>query len=263
MKKAEYFSRLISLMGQRINRALDAARSPSYKKSNKAAAHCSGFVALNKYINSMKALKALCVIYSVGLVFHLPPQTRGYMFSLTPLVLFGTFALVIMPVLLSRDKRTILWLIAVAVITFIIEALGVESGLIFGKYSYGSVLGPGIFGVPYSISLNWVTVIYGSIGIVLLFCRKPWAVLMISPILAVLFDFLLEYVAIVFNYWNWQGKEVPLRNYTAWWAVSVLSAVFFFVFKARVHGILPSAHFAIQFVYFFLLRLWFTAAASY
>ena len=48
----------------------------------------------------------------------------------------------------------------------IAEILGVNYGLIFGKYDYGDNLGLKLLGVPLLIGLNWVvlTFICGSIS---------------------------------------------------------------------------------------------------
>ena len=48
---------------------------------------------------------------------------------------------------------------------FIIEALGVYTGMIFGQYHYGATLGPKLLDVPLVIGANWLTLIY-SAGII-------------------------------------------------------------------------------------------------
>ena len=42
------------------------------------------------------------------------------------------------------------------VIGLVTEIIGVNTGLLFGTYSYSSILGPKLFNVPLIIGLNWV-----------------------------------------------------------------------------------------------------------
>ncbi len=48
------------------------------------------------------------------------------------------------------------------VISFIMEELGVRTGLIFGPYHYSDMLGPKVSNVPVLIPLGWFMMIYPS-----------------------------------------------------------------------------------------------------
>jgi putative membrane protein len=71
----------------------------------------------------------------------------------------------------------------------------------------------------------------------------------------VLFDFVMEPVAIALSYWTWQAASIPWQNYAAWFAIATLSALAFNLFKLRVETRLPLAYVAIQLVFFLVLRL--------
>jgi putative membrane protein len=47
-------------------------------------------------------------------------------------------------------------------IGFITEWIGVNTGMLFGQYTYGSVMGWGLGGVPFTIGCNWFVVVYAS-----------------------------------------------------------------------------------------------------
>ena len=38
----------------------------------------------------------------------------------------------------------------------------------------------------------------------------------------VMYDILLEPVAIRFDFWQWENVLVPLQNYVAWWLISLV-----------------------------------------
>ena len=48
---------------------------------------------------------------------------------------------------------------------FIIEVLGVQTGVLFGAYSYGDPLGFKVFDVPLLIGVNWLILSFSSLGI--------------------------------------------------------------------------------------------------
>ncbi|MFN2335752.1 MAG: carotenoid biosynthesis protein, partial [Bacteroidales bacterium] len=57
-------------------------------------------------------------------------------------------------------RQVILTGIAIAVTSFLIEAVGVNTGRIFGTYTYGKALGPALWNTPVIIGLNWFLLIY-------------------------------------------------------------------------------------------------------
>jgi putative membrane protein len=61
------------------------------------------------------------------------------------------------------NAKTIIIFSVIAILAFIVEALGVKTGNIFGQYSYGNNLGPAVAGTPLLISVNWLMLIYCSI----------------------------------------------------------------------------------------------------
>ena len=63
-------------------------------------------------------------------------------------------------------KQEILSILLIFFIGMLAEGLGVNYGLIFGKYDYGNNLGFKLFGVPFLIGINWImlTIISGSIA---------------------------------------------------------------------------------------------------
>jgi bisanhydrobacterioruberin hydratase len=103
---------------------------------------------------------------------------------------------------------------------FIIEALGVYTGMIFGQYHYGATLGPKLLDVPLVIGANWLTLIYSAGIIANQWHRSHWIKALLAAGMVVAIDMLIEPVAIRLDFWSWVGGSIPLQNYVAWYIVS-------------------------------------------
>ena len=116
---------------------------------------------------------------------------------------------------------------AVATLGYAVEVLGVNTGFPFGDYTYGSALGVKLFATPLLIGLNWVVLIYtfSSVVNVLLSKSSKWLQAAASATWLMLFDVLVEPVAIALDFWQWENVTVPLENYLAWWALSLIFSV--------------------------------------
>ncbi len=207
----------------------------------------------------------LAILFGVGAAGHLIPATLPLMLFLTPGFGLVTGALVAAPAVVIGKGRFLMWMAGTYVFTFWAEAAGVATGQIFGEYTYGPTLGWAWRGVPLLIAFNWVLVVHGafclsgravpsSLGI----WRKPGIVLA-TGVVAVIFDFLMEPVAIRLDYWRWAGDAVPLQNYVAWFAIAVLSAIFHPQVACNSRemcsaGRLAGVYVVLQMVYFLTLR---------
>ena len=143
----------------------------------------------------------------------------------------------------SEKNKSFYTFFAIAFLTGIgVEMIGVNTGLLFGDYEYGWVLGPKLLGVPYIIGMNWFMVmyavgnttirIYNKINIRIDTVKKSWKIwgsVIDGAIIAVFFDWLMEPVAIELGFWKWGGSgNIPLFNYWSWFAVS---ALLLFIFR--------------------------------
>ena len=98
------------------------------------------------------------IMFTVGVIGHSISHTLDLMVFLTPFFLLGMGIFVIHSDILGKNHKFLIFLIITYVITFSIEALGVETGLVFGDYVYGTTLGFHVIGVPLVIGFNWVLV---------------------------------------------------------------------------------------------------------
>jgi len=161
-------------------------------------------------------------IYFFGIIFLIIPQTRELAIILSPLMLLLTGFYCLYPIIIKRSKevRLLTFLLLIAFSTILIEAAGVYTGLIFGVYSYGDVLGIKMLDVPVIIGLNWVIVILGTTHLAKKLVDNKFLVALYAGVFAVVFDFFLEPIAVKFNFWNWDNGIIPLQNYVAWFVIT-------------------------------------------
>lgn len=110
--------------------------------------------------------------------------------------------------------------------SFILEVIGVQTGLLFGNYDYGKLLGFTILSVPIIIGLIWLLVVLSAWHIVMLNTKSLLRRFLLGGLLVVMFDLVLEQFATTYGLWSWQDGSVPLYNYFCWF---VLSQLWFFV----------------------------------
>jgi putative membrane protein len=201
----------------------------------------------------------LYIIFGVGAVLHALPFTLSLALSLTPYLLVGINLLVIRAILgdqtASNQKRLLVWIALAYLFTLAVEIIGVKTGLIFGAYNYGPVLGWQLLDVPLVIGLNWVIVVLGAIALSSKYCTKAWQLIPLAAIITVGFDFIMEPVAIKFDYWQWVGGTIPLQNYLAWFVLSFIAGLLFSRLKLTVTNNIVIHLLVAQTIFFAVLNL--------
>ncbi len=195
------------------------------------------------------------IIYLVGIAGHIFSYTRSLMIFLTPYTLALSSIILIYFLTKESDKRIYLWFLSTYLITFSLEVVGVKTGLVFGTYNYGEVLGLKLLETPLIIGLNWVFVIFGAYFLAHELEIKKYLVPLVTAILALSFDYFMEPVAINLEYWTWENNIIPLQNYLAWFIISFLFASILNLIKIRVTNKIFSHYFVIQFMFFVILNM--------
>ncbi len=197
----------------------------------------------------------LYVVFFVGLVGHIITWIRPYMLLLTPFVLLITGIGVFYFSYRNGKYKFLLWCLVIYIFTFFAEVIGTKTGVIFGDYFYGNTLGLKILGVPLIIGFNWVIVILGAITIAEQIDKNIFLTALLTGTLAVLFDLVLEPVAVKLNYWEWHSGIIPLKNYYSWFGISFIASLLYDLIKVETIERLPENYFFIQFIFFALLSL--------
>jgi putative membrane protein len=141
-------------------------------------------------------------------------------------LLFSCFVFLIHSPL--ADKKFIFAFFSIAFLGFFIEVIGVKTGLIFGKYSYGNALGYQLLGVPLIISINWAMLICAGIRIVSSTFANKLTVLIVAALLVTGIDLLIEQVASKLDFWQFETGVPDLHNYLGWIGVAFSISYFFY-----------------------------------
>lgn len=189
------------------------------------------------------------VFHLVGVAgFHIPELT-GLFQQLVPFHLLAT-AGVLFYFQNWQNRSIFIFICCTWLATWLIEAIGVSTGLIFGSYSYGPTLGFSLAGTPVLIGLNWIVLLITSAAITDKLISNPKLKPVFGAGLMVLTDFFIEPVAMTFEYWTWEGNQIPVQNYLSWFLISL--ALHFFYRRLKPEPRNPAGHFLfiIQFLFF-------------
>tara|TARA_B110000438_G_scaffold181565_1_gene173465 strand:+ start:53 stop:676 length:624 start_codon:yes stop_codon:yes gene_type:complete len=172
----------------------------------------------------------LVVVHMAGLI--------GIKWIHEDLFLQLSFVSLIIPLLiiiyrLKISFKSILLLLAVFLISFIAEWLGINGGYLFGEYVYGKSLGFKIDGVPPLIAINWVLLCLVSREITIRFFSSAVMIVVVSSLLMLAIDFVVEPVAYKLDFWSWSENEIPLSNYRDWFIVALINQMILLFFKSE------------------------------
>jgi bisanhydrobacterioruberin hydratase len=117
-------------------------------------------------------------------------------------------------------RRATLSLLAISILAYAIEAIGVTTGLPYGTFYYGDALGPRFVGiVPYLLPLSYAPLVVGAVAVAW-GTRLRLLHVVHATLLLVWIDAVLDPGAASLGFWVWpQGGVyygVPLSNYAGW-----------------------------------------------
>ncbi|MGL5015125.1 MAG: carotenoid biosynthesis protein [Bacteroidales bacterium] len=162
------------------------------------------------------------LVYVMGIVTIATPSERDLALKATPIALVISIA----ALLLFREKRysykTLIVYSIIVILSWFMEAIGVNSGLIFGDYSYGNSLGFSIVGTPILIGFNWLFLVIISQSITYFLRLKGVIAIISSTLLMVYYDTLLEEVAPLMDMWEFTLPVVPISNYIGWFIIALV-----------------------------------------
>jgi putative membrane protein len=136
-----------------------------------------------------------------------------------------------------QDKSSIFkFFIASYLVGLLVEIVGVQTGVIFGEYSYGTVLGWKILETPLVIGVNWFIVTYTINQLISKFNLNYLVHSALAASVITALDYLIEPDAIRLGMWTWIEKTIPIKNYIAWWIVSFGLSYYYFNLKLKNHS---------------------------
>ena len=215
---------------------------------------------MNKITNYFKTLavkeatKFLIIFYVVGIAGFLLPQTRSIFELLIPISLaINIFMLMLFHP--SFDRKHLLFFSAIIVLTITIEAIGVKTGIIFGEYAYGKSLSLKIFETPVLIGFNWLMLSYGAVYLIRTKPTMRKFLPVLTGLLLVGFDFVMEPVAMKTGMWDWAFNTVPFQNYVMWFVIATIIGAAYELFNINANNRVAGIVFVLQLIFFIILNL--------
>ncbi|MGF1635591.1 MAG: carotenoid biosynthesis protein [Cyclobacteriaceae bacterium] len=193
-------------------------------------------------------------MHVAGIIGLAIPYTQPIFLILTPFNLLCTLFLLI-DWHIKWTKKFAAYIAIAWIVSFTVEALGVNTGQIFGAYTYGPVLGPQLFDTPLMIGVNWLILLISTGHIAALWHQNPNIRALIAASLMVAMDLIIEPVAIYFNFWNWQQVDVPLQNYLGWFITALILQLLYSHLKINPKNRLAILVILSQTVFFIALNL--------
>jgi len=154
---------------------------------------------------------------------------------------------------LSRGARVgagLLVLVAVTAVAF--EALGLATGVPYGRYEYSSALGPTLLGVPFLVPLAWLMMAWPSWVLAdrlttrVRATRRDAARVAVAAAVFAGWDVVLDPQLVQAGYWTWWYPSpglpgipaVPLTNLAGWLLAGgvLMTLVQLLVFRASAPG---------------------------
>lgn len=202
------------------------------------------------------AIGVLSILYVVGVIGILLPIHPDFI-RLTPANLLLSTGLMLWYHAPRWERRTWIFLAITYLAGFIAELIGVQTGWIFGNYTYGKVLGPKILGTPLMIGINWVLLTYAA-GVMAKTLFPAWSSAgkaFIAATAMVGLDILIEPMAVKYGMWSWQGGEIPIKNYFGWMGVALPLQYLFVRWLGDTLNKVAMPLFIFQILFFFALHL--------
>lgn len=170
-----------------------------------------------------KVVTFFVVFYFVGIVGMLLSFSFPLFVHLTPLALLLSFIAVF---LFHTDysKKALFVFISIYLLGFGVEVFGVNTGLIFGAYTYDKGLGLKLFNTPLIIGINWLLLIYISFSTIDHIKLNDWLKVFFTATILLAYDLILEPLAPVLKMWSWDAGQAPFQNYLAWFVIALIFA---------------------------------------
>jgi uncharacterized membrane protein len=203
-----------------------------------------------------KAIIFMSIMYSVGLI--------GFLMKIHPdfplLTPFNLTLSLVVSLYFHREKNTKFLLVCLCIMSvgFMVEAIGVNTGKIFGTYEYGKILGFKLWQTPLSISVNWLLTSYCAamfVNEVMPNQRHLGIKALIASLVMVGLDIFIEPVAMKTDMWQWENNIIPFQNYVGWFLTALPLQMLLFYVIGHAKNKVAYVVFMLQALFFLILNL--------
>ena len=178
---------------------------------------------MNKHLSFKIQISIFMIwLFAISGIIGVSSSAQDWFLSLTPLNLLLSLAIVLWHIK-GYSYKVIIGLAIPCFLGFIVEALGVNFGLIFGTYAYGENLGYKVFGVPLMICVNWTLLTATTADVSKYISKNSVISALIGAALMTGIDFILEVSAPQFDFWEFKDGIVPFQNYVGWFVTAFIA----------------------------------------
>jgi len=209
----------------------------------------SEYTMVEKRINPKSLAIFVIWLFQVSAIIGISLGFQEWFITKTPinLLLTGVLLIFYFPIESLRKAFPVVLIFAASIL---IEWIGVHFGFLFGVYEYGNNLGFKIDGVPLLIGVTWVTLILSTAAMADRLVKPVYVKVIVGALLMVLIDFFIETSAPPFDFWIWAEGVAPIRNYVAWFGVSLVLHTFYHQQKMKGDFTFSCHIYAAQLVFF-------------
>ncbi len=168
-----------------------------------------------------KSLLLVAIVFAILGLFlaRIPMHAELWYISVIAILLFGT-PVVFFTVRWLGRRRGLLLITLLGIYALLFETIAVKTGLPYGSFSYGGLLGPKLFNaVPATVLIAWTPLVLGTLA--LLQTIKPlWKQALVATLMLVVIDMVLDPAAVHVGFWSWDTPGiyygVPPINFFGW-----------------------------------------------
>ncbi len=181
---------------------------------------------------------ALGILGALGNFFGNISQKNSIIIS--GLFLIGMCAIASFELARKNSKKNILSVLGVGSILFILEALGAQTGIIYGDFIYHEYIPLQLFGTPLAMLGIWGFLVYEWYQ---LFFRQKinnaLLVIILTAIGIVSFDLVIDPGAAHLGLWYWVEKGpwfgIPISNFIGWFIMSSIGgSLLLYLYKKNI-----------------------------
>jgi bisanhydrobacterioruberin hydratase len=209
---------------------------------------------MNQLLKPSLTAKVFIIYYIVGLIGLGVPYSRELFITLMPFSLSLSMIL-----LLLHHKiwtyRHVFVIVIIAILGYLIEVAGVLTGEVFGEYAYGKALGLKLYDTPLMIGVNWIMLIY-CVHTLHENLKWPWWIKVLSgSLIMVVYDIIMEPVAVRLDMWSWGGGNIPTQNYIAWFIISLVFLTIMHLARMKTRNQVAAWLLGVQTAFFLVLNV--------
>lgn len=196
----------------------------------------------------------LVFLYAIGIIGILTSKSKAFIY-LTPIHLIITTL-----ILLNNNrerKHTTSYssqCFYVFMSAFLIGVFASNTSLIYGKITYGDILGPLLFKTPITIGILWLGLVVATSATLYPLPLNKHLKIILGALLITSLDFLIELTTIKIRIWSLENGPFSFHNSLGWFFTSLLLLYLFQSKNIRFKNKVGSVYIVLLFIFFFIIK---------